>query len=252
MSRHIKEYFLMIAVILALSAQIKVNSAFTVPMTTEEEYVTDGPDPLPTTEEEYVTDGPDPLPTTEEEYVTDGPDPLPTTEEEYVTDGPDPLPTTEEEYVTDGPDPLPTTEEEYVTDGADPLPTTIKNVPNGTNPLLTPTKDSRRTLLIQGTKGREVFICLIIIGILIVLCTILLVSTIALASRVSSLKTSLKKLLTSNSGSAKLWSTGPSQLPDKAAETNVTLEEIKPLNGKEDATTLKDDREQATDRMKNE
>ncbi|XP_067864504.1 uncharacterized protein [Heptranchias perlo] len=212
MNRYIKKLFLVAAGILALlSAQIKAN---TLQTTTEEEYVTEGPDDLVTTEEEYVTDGPDLLVMTEKEYVTEGPDHLVTTKE-YVTEGPDHLVTTEEEYVTEGPDHLVTTKEEYVTEGAGLFPVTTKKeyVANGANPL---SKTARNEYTAYA----------------------------ALAYQVSDLKVSLKKRrMRGNSDFVKtssLWPTGSSQLPGESAETNVMLAEVIPLKAKEEAKPSKE------------
>ncbi|XP_038670456.1 uncharacterized protein LOC119975050 [Scyliorhinus canicula] len=208
--------------------------------TTEEDYSTKSPDPAPIIKEEYITKGPNPASTTEEDYSTKSPDPAPIIEEEYITKGPEPAPTTEEDYSTKSPNPSRTTKKEYVTKGRDPLPKTSKNT---TDPILR--ADNERTHLIQGAKDREILIYLIIIGILIILCTVLLVSTIALAYQVSILKGRLKARWTRNNSNfakgAGLWSNGPSQLPGEPVETNVSLEEVKPLHEKEEAVALKDE-----------
>ncbi|GCB69947.1 uncharacterized protein [Scyliorhinus torazame] len=226
MSQYKTKLFLVEAVILALlSAQVKTS-------------VSDDDD-----EEEYMTWGPEIAPATEEEYITKGPGPATTTEEDYSMKRRDPVTTTEEDYSTKSPDPATTTKKEYVTKGRDPLPKTSKN--NITDPILR--ADSERTHLIQVAKDREILIYLIIIGILIILCTVLLVSTIALAYQASILKGRLKARWTrSNSNFAKgasLWSSGPSQLPGEPVETNVSLEEVKPLQEKKEAVALKDEGE---------
>ncbi|XP_069768293.1 uncharacterized protein [Narcine bancroftii] len=212
--------------------------------TTEEEYFTEDPELLGTTEEEYFTEDPELLGTTEEEYFTEDPKRLGTTEEEYFTEDPERLGTTEEEYINKGPELLGTTEEEYVTNNSEFL-GNQDNVLNDPE-VLGNTQKPYATHFQEPRKHKSYnypYILLIIIGILIILCTILLVSTIALAYQLSTLKAKLKKRSArSNSDfikTASLWSNGFAQVAGEAGETNVTLEEVKPLKEEDEAKLAK-------------
>ncbi|XP_051891155.1 uncharacterized protein LOC127581152 [Pristis pectinata] len=269
MGRHLKKAFLVRFLVLAL------NSACVAPMTnfteglkpldttkeeynitgapkllgtTEEEYVTGAPKPLGTTEEEYITDGPELLGTTEEEYVTDGPELLDTMEEGYVMDAPELPDTTKEKYVTDAPELPDTTEEEYVTDAPELLGAIEEEYVRGAPELLDTTRKENFTDADSQANGQlpkkskscsGPYIWLVIIGILTILCTILLVSTIAFAYQASNLKKRLRKRsVRSNSDfikTASLWSNGARQVPEESAETNVMLEEVRPLKDEVEA-----------------